>query len=67
MNVVIETFQFLVETLLIIMLHWMVDIIKDDLDPPSAPLVVPARFLVGAVGEAEGDANHPSWKVGVGS
>ena len=44
----------------------MVYIIKEDLDHTSEPLVVPVRFLVRAAGEAEGDADNPAWKVGVG-
>ena len=43
----------------------MVDIIKEDLGPPSTPLVVRVRFLVGAVGEADSDADHLAWKVEV--
>ena len=48
------------------MIHRMVDRSKEDLDPPYSPLVVRVRFLVGAVVESEGDANHPAWKVRVG-
>ena len=49
------------------MLHRMVYRSKEDLDPISAPIVVHVHFLVGAVGESEGDSDHTAWKVGVGS
>ena len=49
------------------MIHRMVDRIKEDIDPPYAPIVIRVRFLVGAFGEADVDANNPAWKVGVGS
>ena len=64
-NGIIETFQVLVEPLMIILPHRMVDRSKEYIDPPSAPLVVRVCFLVGAVIEAEGDTDHPGCKVGV--
>ena len=48
------------------MIHRMVDISNEYLDTHFAPLVVHVLFLVGAVGEAECDADHPAWKVLVG-
>ena len=61
----VEYFQFLVEPLLFIMFHRVVDGGEEDLDRPLAPLVVIFQFFVRLVGEAEGDTNHPSMEVGV--
>ena len=49
------------------MIHWMVDLGEEYLDPPLVPLVVCVRSFVRAVWEAEGNANNTAWEVGVGS
>ena len=45
-NGVVETCQFLIEPLLVIVLHWMINGSQEYLDLPSAPVVVPVRFIV---------------------
>ena len=65
MDGVIETGQFLIVTLLIIMSYRMVYQGQEDLDCPSTFLVVYIRYFVGSVCKAEVDANHPSKEVRV--
>ena len=44
---VVKTLQFLVETLLLIVLHWVIDRRQEDLDAPYAFLVVLVQSLFG--------------------
>ena len=65
-NGVVKTFQFIVEPLLVLVIHRVVDQGKEDLDPPLAPLVERVCYFIQAVQKTEGDANHPTWEVRVG-
>ena len=47
------------------MFHWVVDGGQEDMYLPFDYLLVIVQFFVWAVGEAEGDANHPSREFGV--
>ena len=65
-NGVVKTCQLLFGTLLVLVIHRMVDQVEEDLDLLLDPLVELVRSFIRAFGKTEGDANHPTWEVGVG-